>query len=310
MTLTVGSLFSGCGCGDLGLEWAGFEHRWFCECDPYARRVLAVRWPGVPVYGDIREVDFSEVPPVDLLAGGFPCQDISLAGLGAGIGGERSGLWTEFARAIGDIRPRYVLIENSPALVTRGLDRVLSDIAALRYDAEWICFPASALGAPHKRDRIWIMAYPDSLGEPQPQRERNQIGRRSRNSGESHAMADPARIQSDGQQHVEHPQPGGRSGQIEQTGGAGGDVSDSDRMGCDEKSVSKNGQILPDKIGQHPQAERVRNEFEPGVNRGCSGLADSYGTGCEKLDTAPVAVRPGFGAGCAPEGGGGNLVVN
>jgi DNA (cytosine-5)-methyltransferase 1 len=107
-------------------------------------------------------VDFTQVEPVDMLAGGFPCQDISVAGKGAGLEGARSGLWTEYARAIAEIRPRYALIENSPALVTRGLGVVLSDLASLGYDAEWHCVPASALGAPHKRDRIWIVAYASS----------------------------------------------------------------------------------------------------------------------------------------------------
>lgn len=160
--MKVGSLFSGVGCGDLGLEWAGFEHAWFVEVNEYARQVLELRWPGRPIYGDIKEVDFTAVEPVDVLAGGFPCQDISIAGKGAGIKGERSGLWSEFARAIAEIRPRYALIENSPILITRGLDVVLSDLAALGYDAEWNCIPASALGAPHKRDRIWIVAYADN----------------------------------------------------------------------------------------------------------------------------------------------------
>ncbi|MBI9080871.1 MAG: DNA (cytosine-5-)-methyltransferase [Pseudodesulfovibrio sp.] len=160
--MKVGSLFSGAGCGDLGLEWAGFEHAWFCETDEYARQILAMRWPGKTIYGDIKEIDFTSVPSVDVLAGGFPCQDISTAGPGKGIQGERSGLWSEYARAIAEIRPRYALIENSAALVVRGLDSVLSDLAALGYDAEWHCIPAASFGAPHKRDRIWIVAYPNS----------------------------------------------------------------------------------------------------------------------------------------------------
>ena len=158
--MKVGSLFSGAGCGDLGLEWAGFKHAWFCEQDKYARKILDKNWPGATIYEDIRNVDFTQVEPVELLAGGFPCQDISVAGKGEGIQGERSGLWSEFARAIAEIRPLYALIENSPALATRGLDVVLSDLAALGYDAEWHCLPASALGAPHHRDRMWIVAYP------------------------------------------------------------------------------------------------------------------------------------------------------
>jgi DNA (cytosine-5)-methyltransferase 1 len=97
---------------------------------------------------------------IDLICGGFPCQDISVAGKGAGIGGERSGLWSEFARIIGEVRPRYVIVENVAALLGRGISRVLGDLAALGFDAEWHCIPASAVGAPHRRDRIWIVAHP------------------------------------------------------------------------------------------------------------------------------------------------------
>jgi len=105
------------------------------------------------------------VPYVDVLCGGFPCQDISLAGRGAGLAGERSGLWREFARLIGELRPRYVIVENVPALTSRGLDVVLGDLAARGFDAEWDHLPASAFGAPHARDRIWLVAYRDSEGE-------------------------------------------------------------------------------------------------------------------------------------------------
>jgi DNA (cytosine-5)-methyltransferase 1 len=100
------------------------------------------------------------VPYVDVLAGGFPCQDLSYAGKGAGIDGARSGLWGEYARLIGELRPRYVIVENVAALLARGMGRVLGDLAALGYDAEWDCIPASAVGAPHRRDRLWLVAYP------------------------------------------------------------------------------------------------------------------------------------------------------
>jgi len=102
---------------------------------------------------------------IDVICGGFPCQDISFAGKGAGITGERSGLWSEYARIIGEVRPRYVIVENVAALLGRGLGRVLGDLAALGYDAEWHCIPASAVGAPHRRDRVWIVAYPNRDGE-------------------------------------------------------------------------------------------------------------------------------------------------
>jgi DNA (cytosine-5)-methyltransferase 1 len=158
--VNVGSLFSGAGLMDWGLTLAGFEHAWFCESDPYCRRVLAIRYPGVPIFEDVRTFEAPE--RVDLLAGGFPCQDVSQAGRRAGIAGERSGLWDHFARLIGELRPRYVLVENVPGLLVRGMGDVLGDLAALGYDAEWDCLPAAAFGAPHLRARIFILAYPGS----------------------------------------------------------------------------------------------------------------------------------------------------
>ena len=157
--LTVGDLFSGIGGFSLGLERAGMKTAWFSEIDPYASAVLRKHWPDVPNHGDIRGIRAGAVERVDLLCGGFPCQDISNAGKRAGIDGERSGLWSEYARVIGELRPRYVVVENVAALLGRGLERVLGDLAALGFDAEWHCIPASAVGAPHRRDRIWIVAH-------------------------------------------------------------------------------------------------------------------------------------------------------
>ena len=157
--LTVGSLFAGCGGFDLGLERAGMRVIWQSEIDPYASAVLKKHWPDVPNHGDIRSIQAGNVERPDVLCGGFPCQDISNAGKRAGIDGERSGLWSEYARVIGELRPRYVIVENVAALLGRGLERVLGDLAALGFDAEWHCIPASAVGAPHRRDRLWIVAY-------------------------------------------------------------------------------------------------------------------------------------------------------
>lgn len=160
--LRVLDLFSGIGGFSLGLErTGGFETVAFCEIEPFCRAVLARHWPGVPTHEDVRTLRASDVGPVDVICGGFPCQDISVAGKGAGIGGERSGLWGEFARLAGELGPRWVIAENSPALRSRGLVRVLQDLRALGYDAEWHCIPASYVGAPHSRDRIWIVAYPE-----------------------------------------------------------------------------------------------------------------------------------------------------
>lgn len=160
--MRFGSLFCGIGGFDLGLERAGMQCAWQVEIDPYAQKVLAKHWPEVR-----RHADVCTFPPeegdweVDVICGGFPCQDISYAGKGAGLTGARSGLWYEFARIIGQLRPRYVIVENVSALLTRGMGEVLGTLASLGYDAEWHVIPASAVGAPHRRDRVWIVAYTD-----------------------------------------------------------------------------------------------------------------------------------------------------
>ncbi len=159
-------LFSGIGGFSLGLERSGgFETVAFCEIEPFCRRVLAKHWPGVPIYDDVRPITAERlaadgVGGIDAICGGFPCQDISDQGKRAGLGGERSGLWSELARIAGEIRPRYVIVENVSALLSLGMDRVLGDLAAIGFDAEWHCIPAGYIGAPHERDRLWIIAYP------------------------------------------------------------------------------------------------------------------------------------------------------
>jgi DNA (cytosine-5)-methyltransferase 1 len=165
--LTFGSLFAGIGGIDLGLERAGWTGRWQVEYEPYCQRVLAKHWPDVPRYGDIHDVDWTTVEPVDLIAGGFPCQPFSNAGKRLGKDDVRW-LWPEFARAVGELRPRYVLVENVPGLLAGhgGMGAVLGDLAALGYDAEWDSIPASAVGAPHLRYRVWIVAYARNGGRP------------------------------------------------------------------------------------------------------------------------------------------------
>ena len=164
-SLRIGSLFSGIGGLDLGLERAGVGHAvWQCEQDTAAQAVLRRQWPGVPVYDDVRSIGASNVGPVDVLCGGFPCQDISVAGLGAGLAGARSGLWFEYLRIIREIRPRYVVAENVAALVTRGLDVVLGGLAQSGYDALWLPLRASDVGAPHRRERIFIIAWRLDVG--------------------------------------------------------------------------------------------------------------------------------------------------
>ena len=167
--MKVLDLFAGIGGFTLGLERAGFETVAFCEIEPYAQKVLAKNWPRVPIYDDVRTITadrlISDGIRVDVITGGFPCQDISVAGNQAGIAdGTRSGLWSECARLIGELRPRYAIFENVTNLLNgeRGawFKRVLWDISSLGYDAEWHCIPASQLGAHHHRDRVWIICYP------------------------------------------------------------------------------------------------------------------------------------------------------
>jgi DNA (cytosine-5)-methyltransferase 1 len=156
---TFVSLFSGIGGLDLGLERAGWRCVGQVEIDPFCRRVLARHWPDVPRWGDIREVSSDDLPRADLVAGGFPCQPVSVAGARRGQADERW-LWPEFARVVCHLRPSWVLVENVPGLLVRGMGDVLGDLAESGYDAEWDCIPAAAVGAPHLRDRVWLVAYP------------------------------------------------------------------------------------------------------------------------------------------------------
>jgi len=169
-------LFSGIGGFSLGLEGAGMETIAFCEIEDFPRRVLAKHWPNIPIARDVKKLTYKDGVlyddgaeiyrgTIDVICGGFPCQDISGAGNQAGIGeGTRSGLWSECARLVGEIRPKFAVFENVSALLSgNGGDwfkRVLWDISTVGYDAEWHCIPASYVGACHRRDRVWIIAYP------------------------------------------------------------------------------------------------------------------------------------------------------
>lgn len=166
------ALFAGAGGGILGSHLLGWNTVCAVERDAYAAQVLAQRQndgilKAFPIWSDITTFDGKPWKGIiDVISGGFPCQDISSAGKGAGIDGERSGLWSEMARIIDEVRPQYVFVENSPMLVSRGLTRVISDLAEMGYDAQWTRFSASNFGAPHQRDRIWIVAHTQSYGFP------------------------------------------------------------------------------------------------------------------------------------------------
>jgi site-specific DNA-cytosine methylase len=163
--MTYGSFFTGIGGLDRGLDRAGLQCRFQVEIDPFCRKILAKHWPHVKRYGDIRTVNGRDLEPVDLLAGGFPCQDLSQAGTRAGIEGARSGLWFEFARIIGELRPRYVLVENVPGLlVYDGLRRVIGELSRFGYVGIWRSLRASEFGASHLRKRVFIVAYSERDG--------------------------------------------------------------------------------------------------------------------------------------------------
>lgn len=173
--LTHGSLFSGIGGFDLGFEWAGIESKWQVEIDPFCQRVLKERFPNAKLYDDVTKVGKHNLEPVDILSGGFPCQDISVAGLGKGLKDEdtgertRSGLWEEMFRIIGDLRPKYVCIENVAMLLNRGGTRVIADLTKEGYNCEWQIISAGgdrhpSVGAWHQRARLWIVAYPEDDG--------------------------------------------------------------------------------------------------------------------------------------------------
>ena len=168
--MRVGGLFSGIGGLELGLEWAGMRTVWQVERDPYACRVLAKHWPDVPRYDDVTTFQPATAAPVDLICGGFPCQPHSLAGKRLASGDERD-LWDHFARIIREAQPRWVVGENVPGLLSseggRYFGRVLTDLAALGYDAEWFCLSAGEVGAPHRRDRIFIVAHTNGQRRPQ-----------------------------------------------------------------------------------------------------------------------------------------------
>lgn len=177
--MTVGSLFAGIGGIELGLEWTGgFRTVWQVERNPYCLSVLAKHWPNATRFDDVHCVGAHNLQPVDVICGGFPCQDVSLAKQDAeGLDGERSGLWREYARIVRELRPRYVLVENVAALRFRGLGVVLGQLAEIGYDAEWSTVSACAVGAPHPRERVFVLAYPN--GERLPRRENGSGGSES-----------------------------------------------------------------------------------------------------------------------------------
>ena len=167
--MNVLDLFAGIGGFSLGMERAGHKAIGFCEIDERCQKILAKHWPHVKLYEDVRELNY--VDKVEIITAGFPCPDTSIAGNQAGLGGERSGLWSEVIRITSNIRPEYLVVENVPNLLTGPIGRaggwfgrILSDLAQIGFDAEWHCIPSSSVGAPCRRDRIFLIAFPQCEG--------------------------------------------------------------------------------------------------------------------------------------------------
>jgi len=228
------ALFAGGAGGILGGRLLGWRTRAAVELDAYARRVLLARQADgclepFPIWDDVQTFDGRPWRgAIDIVTGGFPCQDISAAGKGAGITGKRSGLWSHMARIIGEVRPRFVLVENSPVLTSRGLGVVLGDLAALGYDARWGVLGAVDAGAPHKRERIWILAHDPEHGRGQGRARRSDSGDQGERELAFSAVADSAKPGSFSGPlsglHCQEAEGGPRDEQSQRCGGASGDV--------------------------------------------------------------------------------------
>ena len=278
-SLTVGSLFSGIGGIDLGLERAGHRVLWQSEIDNYACRVLKKHWPEIPNLGDVKKINWSEVPNVDIIAGGYPCQPFSTAGKRKGKEDPRH-LWPYVLDAIRTVRPRYALMENVRGHLTLGFGDVLADLAGCGYSAEWQIISAASVGAPHRRDRLFFVAYPD--GERSHRTEVNST------EGRQSALADVARrgeavayseiFGGDGRRNQSDSETAsGRSALQSKTGGSGGIMADAEGSigGCSES------QSLGEVFGQTSEfRERSSDEgafgswwqTEPRMGRVANGI--------------------------------------
>jgi DNA (cytosine-5)-methyltransferase 1 len=235
--LTIGSLFSGIGGLELGLEWAGLGPTlWQVERDPSARHWLAEHWPDAIRHDDVCAVGAHNLTPVDLICGGFPCQPHSVAGKRQGSNDERD-LWGEFGRVVRELRPSYVVGENVPGLLTsdggRFFNRVLSDLAALGFDVEWDVLSAADVGAPHLRERLFIVATSRGVGQADARRSRHERERRRADAhGPARALEGEARERerrgpdagnrSAGVGRMAHASGGGRREERALGGGSGG----------------------------------------------------------------------------------------
>lgn len=284
------SLFAGIGGLDLALEYHGWRCVGRVEDDPYCDAVLAERWPKVPRWGDIRKVDWDGVVAwtgsVDLVAAGFPCQPTSQAGRRKAQKDPRW-LWPEVARCLRHLRPEYVFLENTLGLLSRGIDDVLGDLAALGFDAEWDCWQAADVGAPHERDRVFVLAYANGEGQPQPGWPVGEGRGWAGDGGEPLADADSVEPERAGETGVLAGTPGsgvGQGPQWQRDGHAAGD------RGADVADAAGPGRRRPDRAGEPGGRSEPARRLEPGrLGSGNGGtLADPVGAGLEVVELQPA----------------------
>lgn len=199
--MRVGSCFSGIGGLDLGLEWAGMKVEWQIEIDEYCGKILAKHWPNVPRFKDIRQVNPTNLSPVDLVVGGYPCQPFSIAGKRKGAADDRH-LWPEMFRLIEGLKPAWILCENVAGHIKMGLDSVLSDLESIGYTTQPFVIPACAVDAPHRRDRVWIVAHHNGQRELQQSWSKQEQWERIGYYGENVSNSSPQGLPQSEQQAI------------------------------------------------------------------------------------------------------------
>jgi len=293
MTLTVGSLFSGIGGLDLGLERAGMTVKWQSEIDPYACKVLTKHWPKVVNHGDIKLIDWSRVEPVDVVCGGYPCQPFSTAGKRNGTDDPRH-LWPWVKRAISELRPRYALMENVRGHLSLGFADVLADLTAIGYDAEWRVISAASVGANHRRERVIIVAYPNNSrctdttksGESESIRcgtneaESKRIATdNERVSGKPSDLADTNQQFWNGRGHLNSAGPVGQWNTIQESlGGSGGEMADTNirKVGWGHRGIQHDSRVVFNSANLRRGTQEYAGwqwwETEPDVGRVANGI--------------------------------------
>jgi len=283
MTLTVGSLFSGIGGLDLGLERAGLKVIWQSEIDPYCNKVLKKHWPEVPNYGDIKQIDWRTVERPNVICGGYPCQPFSTAGKRRGTDDPRH-LWPWVRTAISELRPDYAILENVRGHLSMGGTAVIGDLTEIGYDAEWRIVSAAGLGAPHRRDRIIIVAYPNDTRSRTPKfnidterpaeiQERQNVAQfrfsgRGANVADTNGQGSQRRYEAEDQE---------RKNSNRHIGQSGANVADTNGEQLGERGIAQNVRQTHSVWKHHDRGQKEYDgwkwwQIEPNVDRVANGV--------------------------------------